>query len=284
MISFPNCKINLGLNIIGKRTDGYHDLETVFYPLAIKDAVEIIADENSSQEITFSSSGNEVAGNEADNLCVKAYYLLKKDFPGIPSIKLHLHKHIPMGAGLGGGSSDASTVLLLLNDKFNLQIPGDKLIQYALQLGSDCPFFIINKPVFAKGRGEILSPVPIDLSEYSIMVVHPGIHVNTGQAFQELKAIDFSPAGQIKYALTQDISEWKNVLKNDFEKPVFSRHPSIKEIKDKMYDAGAIYSAMSGSGSSVFGIFDKEVLKIQHDISLSHDILKFPSYYFCQIV
>lgn len=280
MISFPNCKINLGLNIIGRRPDGFHDLETVFYPALIRDAVEIIVSDDQSKDIYFSSSGNAVAGNEDDNLCIKAYRLLRKDFPQIPAVKIHLHKQIPMGAGLGGGSADASAVLALLNNKFQLNIPQEQLMDYALQLGSDCPFFIMNKPAFASGRGEVLFPVDIDLSEYKIMIVHPGIHVNTGGAFRQLDPADFSPAGELQKALKEDISLWKELIKNDFEKPVFTRHPQIKEIKEQMYEAGAAYSAMSGSGSSVFGIFSNDALRqAQHDTKL-----KFPSHYFCPIV
>lgn len=274
MIAFPNCKINIGLNIIGKRTDGFHDLETVFYPVPVRDAVEIIIPDDQSKDIHFSFSGNAVAGNEEDNLCVKAYHLLKKDFPQIPAVKIHLHKQIPMGAGLGGGSADASAVLVLLNNKFQLNISKEQLMQYALQLGSDCPFFILDKPAFASGRGEILSPVNIDLSGYKIIIVHPGIHVNTGEAFRQLNPADFSPAGELQQALQQDPAQWKELIKNDFEKPVFAIYPRIKEIKDQMYEAGALYSAMSGSGSSVFGIYQKDAV-----INL-----KFPSHYFCQVV
>ena len=273
MTSFPNCKINLGLNITGKRGDGFHDLETIFYPIAIKDAVEII-DADADLDISFSASGNPVSGNEADNLCVKAYRLLKKDYPQIPNVKLHLHKNIPMGAGLGGGSADASSVLILLNTKYNLQIPQAKLLDYALQLGSDCPFFIINKPCFAIGRGEVLSPIEIGLSAYKIMIVNPGIHVNTGAAFGALGANNFSPKNMLAQKIKADIKTWKTEIKNDFEIPVFKQHPEIAAIKNLMYENGAIYSAMSGTGSSVFGIFTKE----------NNVTTNFPAHYFCQMV
>ena len=273
MLSFPNCKINLGLQITGKRGDGFHDLETIFYPIAIKDAVEII-DADNDLDISFTSTGNAVAGNVADNLCVKAYRLLKKDYPQIPNIKLHLHKKIPMGAGLGGGSADASAVLVLLNTKYNLQIQQAKLLEYALQLGSDCPFFIINKPCFATGRGEALSPIDIDLSAYKIMIVNPGIHVNTGAAFAALGANNFSPKKLLAQKIKADINTWKTEIKNDFEIPVFKLHPEIATIKNLMYENGAIYSAMSGSGSSVFGIFNKE----------NTVAINFPVHYFCQMV
>jgi 4-diphosphocytidyl-2-C-methyl-D-erythritol kinase len=273
MVAFPNCKINIGLNITGKRPDGFHNLETIFYPIGIKDAVEII-ESNEDGNVTFTCTGNIVDAKDDDNLCVKAYHLLKKDFPQIPSIKMHLHKNIPMGAGLGGGSADASAVLLLLNKKFNLNISKEKLIAYALTLGSDCPFFIINKPCFATGRGEILEEINIDLSAYKIMVVNPAIHVNTREAFASLNQSNFSPIGELQHIIKQDISTWKNSIKNDFELSVFKQHPPIENIKNTLYENGAVYSAMSGSGSTVFGIFEKE---------MSTNI-KFPTHYFCQMV
>ncbi len=274
MLSFPNCKINLGLNIIGKRADGFHNIETIFYPIAIKDALEIVQDETASKEITFTTSGLIVQGNDADNLCIKAYHLLKKDFPQLPFIKMHLHKNIPMGAGMGGGSADGAAVIQLLNNQFNLQISTEKLIEYALLLGSDCPFFIINKPSFASGRGEILQEINIDLSTYKIMIVNPGIHVNTGDAFKNLGSNNFSAAGFLQQNILKDVNQWKDCIKNDFEIPVFSKHPDIKDIKDTLYKNGAIYAAMSGTGSTVYGIFDK-----QNELNV-----KFPSQYFCQVV
>ena len=275
MVSFPNAKINIGLNIIGKRADGFHNLETVFFPIAVKDAVEIIEGNGVSTDVEFSGTGNSINVPDHKNLCVKAYHLLHKDFAQIPPVKIHLHKNIPMGAGLGGGSADASAILLLLNQKFKLNISTDKLLEYALQLGSDCPFFILNKPCFATGRGEILQEINLDLSPYKIMIVHPGIHVNTGEAFAELNSNNFSPAGELMTQIKQDISLWKNIIKNDFEVSVFKKHSAIKDIKEKMYSEGAVYSAMSGSGSAVFGIF----LKDNNTANI-----KFPSHYFCQMV
>jgi len=156
MVVFPNCKINLGLHITGKRDDGFHNLETIFYPIPLKDALELISNTNNNPEVEFTGTGLIVDGNAADNLCVKAYHLLKKDFPQLPTVKIHLHKAIPMGAGLGGGSADAAFMLKLLNTKFDLNISTAQLINYSLQLVSDCPFLIINKPCFARGRGEVL--------------------------------------------------------------------------------------------------------------------------------
>ena len=251
MVTFPNCKINLGLNIVGKRHDGFHDLETVFYPLQIKEAVEIIESENSQ----FSISGLAIDGNIENNLCTKAYQLLKKEFPQLPAIHIHVHKAIPIGAGIGGGSADGAFTLKLLNKKFGLSLSEKQLLGYALQLGSDCPFFIVNKPCFAKGRGEIFEQIAIDLNPYKIVIVHPGIHISTAWAFSNIKPS--VPAIPLKDIILQPISTWKKVLKNDFEGPVFSQHPEIKNIKDELYNTGAIYSSMSGSGSAVFGIFEK---------------------------
>jgi 4-diphosphocytidyl-2-C-methyl-D-erythritol kinase len=273
MVSFPNCKINIGLNITGKRPDGYHNLETIFYPVQIKDAVEIIESENESN-ITFTSTGNILDVKDNDNICVKAYRLLKNDYQQLPSVKMHLHKNIPMGAGLGGGSADASSVLLLLNKKFNLDISIEKLIDYALLLGSDCPFFIINKPCFASGRGEILEEIQLDLSAYKIIIVNPGIHVNTGEAFSNLNQSNFSPIGELQHQIKQDITTWKNFIKNNFELSVFKTYPAIGNIKNTLYENGALYSAMSGSGSTVYGIFKKETILN----------IKFPTHYFCQTV
>ena len=188
---------------------------------------------------------------------------------------MHLHKHIPMGAGMGGGSSDASSVLLLLNKLFSLNISTKKLHEYALQLGSDCPFFITNKPSFASGRGEQLQVVEIDLSNYKILIVHPAIHVNTALAFQELDQSNLSLPGELQNNILGDINTWQATVKNDFEHSVFKQFPEIEAIKNKLYEAGAIYSSMSGSGSAVFGIFSKDS---------NAENIKFPSHYFCQVV
>jgi len=276
MVIFPNAKINIGLNIIGKRSDGFHDLETIFYPVAVKDVLEIISSKNEAdQDIIFTSSGNEINVTDKDNLCVKAFHLIKNDFPQLPAVKMHLHKHIPIGAGMGGGSADASSVLLLLDKQFNLNISENKLQEYALKLGSDCPFFIYNKPSFAAGRGEKLATLNIDLSGYKILIIHPGIHVNTGEAFKELNYNNFSAPGELQQYIQTDIYNWKTCIKNDFEICVFKKYPEIAAIKSKLYEAGAIYSSMSGSGSAVFGIFSKD--------STAENI-KFPSHYFCQLV
>jgi 4-diphosphocytidyl-2-C-methyl-D-erythritol kinase len=270
MIVFPNCKINLGLHILNKREDGYHNLETVFYPLPLKDALEVVRRDDGRQttddsaathhsplttHVSFSSTGLPIAGDEANNLCIKAYQLLKKNFPSLPPIQMHLHKAIPMGAGLGGGSADAAFALKLLNDKFQIGLSTQKLIDYALQLGSDCPFFIINKPCFASGRGELLETVDLDLSAYKFAIVNPGIHVNTAWAFSQL-ALTNVDRPDLKQIIQQPIETWKDQLTNDFEEPVSKAHPEIATIKQQLYDAGALYASMTGSGSTVFGIFE----------------------------
>lgn len=257
MIVFPNCKINLGLNILRKRADGFHDLETVFYPLPFTDILEVTGTKAGESETTFSATGLKVDGSSSDNLCIKACQLLKKDFPQLPAVNIHLHKAIPAGAGLGGGSADAAFMLKLLNDKFNLTLPTPKLLNYALQLGSDCPFFIINKPCFATGRGEKLEEIPVDLSAYQFVLINPRIHVNTGWAFSKVSSS--LPERSVKEIINQPIPTWKDELKNDFEEAVFAAHPEVKSIKEDLYNQGAVYASMSGSGSTVFGLFDKSV-------------------------
>ena len=273
MILFPNCKINLGLNILRKRDDGFHDLETVFYPLMIKDALELVPNsQHPASSINFSSSGFSIDGDPATNLCVKAFNLLKTDFPELPAVQMHLHKAIPMGAGLGGGSADGAFALKLLNDSFNLDLSTEQVVTYALQLGSDCPFFIINQPCYATSRGERMTKIELDLSAYKFVVVNPGIHINTGWAFSNI--VPSVPKRSIQETIGQPISTWKNELTNDFELPVAKEHPAISSIKEQLYAAGAVYASMSGSGSTVFGIFEKE----------TSPALDFPSSYFMAIV
>ncbi len=257
MVTFPNCKINLGLNIINKRPDGYHDLETVFYPIFIQDVLEIITDQNTEplQDVNYTASGLQVEGDSNLNLCVKAFRLLKKDYPQLPSIKIHLHKNIPMGAGLGGGSADGAFALKTLNQKYQLNISEEQMIQYALQLGSDCPFFIMNKPCLAKGRGEILTSIDLDLSQYQFLIVNPGIHISTAWAFTQIQPS--RALYPIEETIFIPIGQWKSILQNDFEKPVIQQFPEIGTIIHQLYSHGAIYAALSGSGSTVFGIFPK---------------------------
>lgn len=251
MIQFSPCKINLGLSILEKRADGFHALETVFYPVGLHDIVEVVP----AKLFTFSHSGISIPGDASNNLCVKAFHLLKADYSQITAVKIHLHKNIPMGAGLGGGSGDGTTVLILLNQLFELKLTQKKLLDYAARLGSDCPFFIFNEACHATGRGEILDPIAIDLSNYTIAFIHPSIHIATSWAFQQL-----SPCVKEKSILTiikQPIETWKAELINDFEAPVFKAHPALEDLKNYLYEQGAIYASMSGSGSSLFGIFPK---------------------------
>ncbi len=271
MICFPSCKINLGLRITQKRADGFHALETVFFPISIKDALEIIIEpDTSAAPITFTSSGLAINGEPSDNLCFKAYGLLKNDYPSIPNIKMHLHKKIPMGAGLGGGSSDGAFTLVTLNQLFNLQLSEQALLNYALQLGSDCPFFIINTPAFATGRGEILTPTTVDLSGYSIVIVNPGIAISTKLAFSLITPR--VPDNNLAAVIQQPISTWKDVIINDFEQPIFNSFPELANIKETLYQKGAAYASMTGTGSTIYGIFPTSMI----------DTLpfEFPSHYF----
>jgi 4-diphosphocytidyl-2-C-methyl-D-erythritol kinase len=253
MVSFPFCKINLGLQIVEKRTDGYHNLKTCFYPIPWTDVLEIIP----SREFSFHTTGIEVSGNAEDNLCVKAYQLLKSEFR-LPPVQIHLHKIIPMGAGLGGGSSDAAFALRLLNEVFQLQLTSHSLIKYASVIGSDCSFFINDHPKFGEGRGEILSDISVSLKGKYIVMVKPPIHVSTAAAFAGI--VPPLPTYDLKNILeTVPMNQWKNILRNDFEKSVFKQYPAIEKIKEKMYSLGAEYSSMSGSGSTVFGLFSQPV-------------------------
>lgn len=256
MIIFPNCKINLGLHILRKRQDGFHDLETVFYPIGLQDALEVVHN-NQDDKINFNLTGAQIDCNIEDNICLKAYHLLKSDFPELPAVNFHLHKVIPTGAGLGGGSADGAFTLLLLNKKFNLGITEEQLISYALALGSDCPFFIKNSPSYATSRGEIMEEVPLDLSKYQIVVINPKIHINTGWAFS--KIVPGIQSYSLRDTINTPIEEWKNKIINEFEAPVFKEYPEIKDIKDHLYAQGAVYASMSGSGSTVYGIFKKDL-------------------------
>ncbi len=268
MVLFPNAKINLGLRVVRKREDGYHDIETVFYPIdGLRDALEMVRG-TTDTPVDFNITGLPVQGETHQNLCVKAYTLLKQDFPAIPSIQMHLHKTIPMGAGLGGGSADGAFALRLLNQQFQLGLTQEQLIQYALQLGSDCPFFILNQPCFATGRGEIMKPLSLDLSAYQFVLVNPGIHVPTGWAFSQLQPA--IPSISCEQIVTQDPSTWRDQLINDFETSVMDAYPKIRELKDTLYQHGAVYASMTGTGSTVYGIFKKET-----KITLS-----FPDHYF----
>lgn len=250
MIVFPVCKINLGLSIISKREDGYHNLETCFYPVPWCDILEVIP----ADQTSFSTSGIAIPGDEKSNLCLRAYHLLKQDFR-LPEVKIHLHKIIPMGAGLGGGSSDGAKTLQLLNDIFQLNLSIDQLLKYASQLGSDCSFFLYDRPMIGTGKGEILSETSVSLKDYFLVLVKPPVHVSTQQAYANV--IPKSVEMPTEDVLRLPIAQWKTYLKNDFEDSVFKAQPAIGEIKAQLYLQGAVYASMSGSGSSVFGIFEK---------------------------
>ncbi len=270
MIVFPNCKINLGLHVMRKRNDGFHDIETIFYPVPFHDVLEIIKlDSENSSEPLLTNYGIPVKGNNSDNLCIKAWRLLRNDFPDLPNVQIHLLKNIPMGAGLGGGSADAAFMIKILNNKFQLLLSPLQQLDYAIQLGSDCPFFINNEPCFAKGRGELMEPLKLDLSGYSLIIENPGIHIDTGKAFSDLR-MDKSvhPPGNLKKIIQeQPIEKWKNLLHNDFEFSAIQQYPQIGAIKEKFYGQGAIYSAMSGSGSSVYGLFKKTANRLKSDFA-----------------
>lgn len=255
MITFPNAKINLGLNIVEKRPDGYHNLETVFYPVQIEDALEVNILNRSDEKFRLHQAGLEIAGEAANNLVVKAYQLLDERF-NLPPVDIHLFKHIPSGAGMGGGSSDAAYMLKLLNEMFYLNLTPENLEEYAAKLGADCAFFIRNTPTYAEGIGNVFSPLALSLKGYRIVVVKPDIFVSTCQAFSLIK-----PHRQevpLKEVVKRPVEEWKELMVNDFEESVFPQYPYIKEIKDELYKQGALYAAMTGSGSSVFGIFEPE--------------------------
>lgn len=252
MICFPNAKINLGLFVTEKRADGYHNLETVFFPVKICDALEIIAAEATS----ITAHGLPVAGDAQQNLVWKAWELLKKDFPEqLNPVQIQLLKNIPMGAGMGGGSADGAFMLELLNQFFRLDLSKAQLAAYALQLGSDCPFFIYNEPCFAGGRGELLQPITLDLSDYTIQIICPEVHISTVIAFSNIQP---KPAAFDLRGLYQlPVEDWKTQVFNDFERPVFKAHPELAEIKEQLYKQGAVYAAMSGTGSTIYGIFKK---------------------------
>lgn len=257
MITFPNAKINIGLNVVMKREDGFHDIETIFYPLSLCDVLEIIENKELYRgEYTYHPSGIIVDCEVEDNIIVKAYKLLSQDY-NFPAIDIYFHKNIPFGAGLGGGSADAAYMLKLINDKFSLNISEEKLEEYSSRLGSDCAFFIKNKAVYAHGRGELFENVNISLKGKFIILVKPNIAVPTGEAYSGIipKASSFD----LKQISSKDINDWKDVIHNDFEDSVFKQFPAIMDLKDMLYREGAIYASMTGSGASVYGIFDKEV-------------------------
>ena len=268
MIIFSYPKINLGLKIVRKRSDGYHDLESIFYPLYHwKDALEIVE----SAHFRFENTGIVVDAAPEKNLVVRAYRLLCEKF-ALPPIHIHLHKTIPMGAGLGGGSSNATFMLKLLNDFFDLQFSVSDLLQYALQLGSDCPFFVQDGPKYVTGRGEHLQNISLDLQNYFITVIYPNVSITTAEAFAGIQP---APSEFSFLELVQaPFAQWKKHLHNDFETTIFSRYPILAQLKANLYQAGALYASMSGSGSAMYGIFEKPTMLdtsfLQKTLPLSH--------------
>lgn len=251
MIFFPPCKINLGLKVVNKRVDGFHNLETVMFTLPIFDVLEVVK----ASEFTFKSSGKEIPGNPNTNLCVKAFELLKRE-KGIGNVYIHLYKNIPMGGGLGGGSSNGTYTLRALNSLFDLNIDNDTLRMYAAELGSDCPLFVENVPQYATGRGEILEPFHVDLKGYFLKIINVGIHCSTKDAFATL-TLKENPM-DIKAILNQPIETWKENLHNDFEDSIFPLYPELKVLKKKLYDEGAVYASMTGSGSTLYAIYKEK--------------------------
>lgn len=252
MIAFANAKINLGLNVTEKRPDGYHNLETVFYPARILDVVEL----TNAVETRCEVRGTDIPGDAADNICLKAYQLLKKDFD-LPPVQITLLKNIPVGAGLGGGSADAAFLIKLMNDKFTLGLSVEQMEDYSRVLGADCAFFIRNEPAYADERGDRFTPLDIDLSGYFLVLVKPPIHVSTADAFGGLQPA--VPEKSLRELIGLPVTQWKGQLKNDFEDTIFLKYPQIGLIKEQLYHAGATFALMSGSGSSVFAIFDQQV-------------------------
>lgn len=276
MICFPNAKINLGLHVVSRRRDGYHNLETIFYPIGLKDALEIIPlaerdaeveeftvtgestgtmDEFSPRKYRFFPTGIPIEGAPENNLVIKALHLIATE-KKLPEIDIHLLKKIPSGAGLGGGSSDAAFMLRLLNETFDLGYSKEELMLRAARLGADCPFFILNRPAFATGTGDELEPIELDLSNYMLLLVKPDIMVSTKEAYAMITPR--KPDLPLREIIRKPPETWRELLKNDFEPPVFKKFPEICRIRQKLYEMGAVYASMSGSGSSVFGLFEKE--------------------------
>ena len=254
MLLYPNAKINIGLNVVERRKDTFHNIETVFYPIGLSDLLEVIPSETCS-DYSFSVTGIPIDGDPETNLIVKAYRLLRSQYQ-FPAIDISLCKQIPFGAGLGGGSADAAFMLKALNDLFKLKITQKKLEKIATLLGADCPVFIQNKPVFATGIGNVFTPIKLSLKGYFLLLIKPDIHISTPEAYALV--VQKKPETSLLELIQKPIVEWKELIKNDFEKSVFANHPTIENIKNDLYKMGALYASMSGSGSSVYGIFERE--------------------------
>ncbi len=253
MVTFPNAKINLGLDVVAKRPDGYHNLETIFYPVPLQDILEItVTEEEGAPDYTFKMHNAVFEGDNNDNLVVKAYKILASDHK-LPKVEMSLYKNIPTGAGLGGGSADAAFALKMLNEIACLNLSDEQLEAYAARIGADCAFFIKNTPAYATGIGNILSPTVCSISGYHLVLVKPDIHISTKEAYSLVTpAAAETPLTEIAELA---VEEWKGKMKNDFEKSVFANHPQMKKIKEELYNMGAVYASMSGSGSAFFGLF-----------------------------
>jgi 4-diphosphocytidyl-2-C-methyl-D-erythritol kinase len=253
MLCFPNAKINIGLNVISRRSDGFHNIETVFCPIGLTDILEFVPLPGLPPgKSTFTNTGIRVDGADNNNLCMKAYQLLSGDFE-LPAIEVHLHKIIPMGAGLGGGSSDGAFMLKYLNMQFGLGLNDDQLCDYASHLGSDCAFFIRNRPLFGYERGNRFREVPVFPQNLEIVMVNPGVHIGTAEAYAGVRP--GKPMHALEELIRMPVEKWRDAVFNDFEESIFPRHPDIGVIKNTFYQTGAVYASMSGSGSSVYGLY-----------------------------
>jgi 4-diphosphocytidyl-2-C-methyl-D-erythritol kinase len=253
MIFFPNAKINIGLHVKGRRKDGYHELETIYYPLPLHDVLELLP----AEKFNFTRTGLPIPGADRQNLCVRALELLQREFPDLPRCAIWLYKGIPVGAGLGGGSADGSFMLRLINQVFGLGLSAQRLSAMALELGSDCPFFLLNAPCLATGRGEILEPIPLDLSNFRLMLVNPRIHVDTKWAFSKVMT-QGTGLRQLRGIAEGPLESWRGNLRNDLEEPVMREYPQLAGLKSELYAAGALYVSMTGSGSSLFALFSRK--------------------------
>ena len=271
MITFPNAKINLGLNITEKRPDGYHNLETIFYPIPLEDALEACPRKEGPGSYSLSQSGLSIEGDAENNLVVKAYKLLDETYH-LPPVDIYLHKHIPSGAGLGGGSADAAFMLKLLNEKFNLALSIESMEDYAARLGADCAFFVRNQPTYAEGIGNIFSPVELSLAGWQLLLVKPNIFVSTRDAFARIRPRH--PERNLRELINQPVESWKDSMINDFEESVFPQFPAIGDIKTELYHLGAVYASMSGSGSSVYGLFAPDAVLPDVDFGTDSQVFK----------
>lgn len=271
MITFPNAKINLGLNITEKRPDGYHNLETIFYPIPLEDALEACPRKEGPGCYSLSQSGLSIEGDAENNLVVKAYKLLDETYH-LPPVDIYLHKHIPSGAGLGGGSADAAFMLKLLNRMYRLNLTDDQLEAYAARLGADCAFFVRNQPTYAEGIGNIFSPVELSLTGWQLLLVKPDIFVSTRDAFARIRPRH--PERNLRDLISQPVESWKDYMINDFEESVFPQFPAIGDIKTELYRLGAVYASMSGSGSSVYGLFAPDAVLPDVDFGTDSQVFK----------